>query len=180
MPIPSLLVAQILPPWSSMILRTMESPMPLPPLEEFLVEPVEDVGQIFGRNAFSIILNLNLDKISHILDADIDDTPLFVQIFHRVTDDVVDHPLHLLRIGNHHHIFINIVKISQFNVAGIQLQSHILHTVPEIAGYIDLGEGLWDLIRVDLGIKRQLIDQTIHIIGLVINGADIFVQFFRR
>ena len=77
------------------------------------------------------------------------------------------------------HIFINIVKISQFNVAGIQLQSHILHTVPEIAGYIDLRECIWDLIGVDLGIERQLIDQTIHIVSLVINGADIFVQFFR-
>ena len=46
------------------------------------VEPVENVGQIFGRNAFSIILNLNLDKISHILDADIDNSALLVNILH--------------------------------------------------------------------------------------------------
>ena len=81
------------------------------------VKPVENVRQILGCDAFSVILDLHLDKISHILDPDVDDTPLFVQIFHRVTDDVVDHPLHLLRIGNHHHIFINTKPVPPISLA---------------------------------------------------------------
>ncbi len=45
------------------------------------VKPVKNVRQILGCDALTVILDLHLDKISHILDADIDDTPLFVQIF---------------------------------------------------------------------------------------------------
>ena len=144
------------------------------------VEPVENIRQILGCDAFAVILDLHLDKIAHILDPDVNDTTLFVQIFHGVADDVVDHPLHLLRVGNHHHIFVYIVKISQLDIAGIQFQSHVLHAVTEIAGHVDLGEGIWDLIGIDLGIECQLINQTIHIIGLVVNGTDVFVQLLRR
>ena len=39
-PVPSLLVAQIFPPWSSMIFFTMDKPIPLPPVAEFLEEQV--------------------------------------------------------------------------------------------------------------------------------------------
>ena len=63
------------------------------------------------------------DDINKILDADIDDPPLFVQIFHRVADDVVDHPLHLLRIGNHHHVLIHKVKIAKLDSPCFQFQT---------------------------------------------------------
>ena len=39
-PVFSLLVAQIFPPWSSMIFFTIDRPIPLPPVEEFLEESV--------------------------------------------------------------------------------------------------------------------------------------------
>ena len=79
------------------------------------VEPVKDIWQIFGCNSFSIVLDLHLDEIPVILDADIDNTFFLVQIFHRIADDIVDHTLHLLCIGNDHYVFIYVVKISQFN-----------------------------------------------------------------
>ena len=47
------------------------------------VEPVKYIRQVLSGNAFSIILNLDLDEVSHILDADIDDSLFLVQIFDR-------------------------------------------------------------------------------------------------
>ena len=96
------------------------------------VEPVKDIRQILCSNAFSIIFDLYLDEIPVILDTDIDNALFLVQIFHRITNDIVDHTLHLLCIGDHYHIFIYIVKISQFNTSGFHIQSYFFHTIPEI------------------------------------------------
>ena len=143
------------------------------------VKTVKYVGKILCRNAFSIVLNLNLDKVSHILDPDIDDSFFLVQIFDGIADNVIDHTLHLLCICNDHHILIRIIEISQLNAPCFHIQTHLFQTVLKILGYIDLCKGIRNLICVNLGVKGQLIDQSVHIIGFIINRADISVQLLR-
>ena len=36
-----------------------------------------------------------------------------------------------------------------------------------------------DTVGIDLGIKGQLINKTVHVIGFIINSPDIFIQLFR-
>ena len=54
------------------------------------VEPVEDQRQILGGDALTVILNLHLDEIAHVLDTDIDIALGFVDVFDRIADNIVD------------------------------------------------------------------------------------------
>ena len=98
----------------------------------------------------------------------------------QITDDIIDDTLHLLCIGNDDHVFIHIIEISQLNPPGFHIQPDFFRAVTKIAIYIDPGKGVRDLIGIDLGIKSQLIDQMIHLIGLIINGTHIPVHLLRR
>ena len=59
-------------------------------------------------------LNLNLDKITHILDSDLNDSFRLVHIFDSVADNVMDNAADLLPIGNYHNVFFHVVGIAQF------------------------------------------------------------------
>ena len=85
-------------------------------------------------------------------------------------------PLQLLRVGNHQHILIQIIKIGQTDSLRLQLIAQLLHTVLEIIRHMDLGEGVGNPVGVDLGIKGQLIDQPVHLIGLIVDRVDIAVH----
>ena len=54
------------------------------------VKPVEYIGQILRRNAFSVVLDLYLHKIAVVLQTDVDDSSFLVQIFDRIADDIVE------------------------------------------------------------------------------------------
>ena len=75
---------------------------------------------------------------------------------------------------------VHIIEISQLHAPGLQLQAHLVDAVPEVVGHIDPGKRIGDLVGVDLGIKRQLIDEPVHVVGLMVDGTYIFVQLFRR
>ena len=53
------------------------------------VKAVKNVRQIFRRDSLSVVLDLHLDKISHVLDADIDKALWLVQIFEGISDDIM-------------------------------------------------------------------------------------------
>ena len=45
------------------------------------VETVENIRKLFLSDAFSVVLDLHLDKVTHIQDPDIDDPILFIHVF---------------------------------------------------------------------------------------------------
>ena len=95
-----------------MILRTMERPIPLPPLEEFLdASARKNWSKIAGADLLpqysSVIFDLNLDEITHIFDTDADIAFWLIHIFDRVSDNIVNDSLQLLCIGDHKHIIFN-------------------------------------------------------------------------
>ena len=45
---------------------------------------------------------------------------------------------------------------------------------------MDLVKCIRNSVRIDLGIKSQLIDQPIHLVSFIIDGADISVHLLRR
>ncbi len=76
----------------------MERPIPLPPLVRIpggvcAVKPVENIGQVFGCNSFSVVLNLHLDKIAYVLHPQVD-PPLSaaVHVFEGVAHNVIYKP----------------------------------------------------------------------------------------
>lgn len=47
-------------------------------------ETVKDIGKILGRNAPSVIFDLDLDEIAHIKYPDVDETICFIHVFDRI------------------------------------------------------------------------------------------------
>ena len=144
------------------------------------VEPVENIGQILRRYALPVILYDNLDKIAVILNSDIDNALFLVEIFERISDNIVDYALHLFRIRDNQHILVHIVEIAKLDSPGLHIQADLFHAVPEILSHIDFGKRVWNPVCVNLRVKGQLVDQAVHIVCLVVNRADIFAQLFRR
>ena len=58
-------------------------------------------------------------------DTDIDDTACFVIVFNRITDNVINDPVKLLRIGDQTDIIRNIIQIGQYEVPALQLRPMI-------------------------------------------------------
>ena len=74
------------------------------------VKTVKNIRQILGRNAFSVILDLYLDKVTHVPHTDTQITLGFIQIFDGIADDVVDDTLDLLCVCNDQRILVHIIK----------------------------------------------------------------------
>ena len=96
------------------------------------VKTVKNIWQIFGCDPLAIIFDLNLDKITDILDTDLYDalhSLALVHIFNRIADDIMDHPSDLLSICDHLHITVYVVGIAELYSSRFQFQSHFLCTV---------------------------------------------------
>ena len=52
------------------------------------VKPVENIWQISCGNTSSVVLDLHLNKVTDILDADIDKSLLFIQILDGIADNI--------------------------------------------------------------------------------------------
>ena len=91
----------------------------------------------------------------------------------------MNHTADLLSIRNHLDIFLHIIGIHKLNSLGLHLKSKFLRTVRKIILHIQLAERIRNTIGINLGIKCQLIDQMIHLIGLIINGTYIPVHLLR-
>ena len=82
------------------------------------VKPVKNKSDIPGSDALPVIFHLDLDKIPHIPDAQLDHLGRLIHIFDGIAHDIVDHPADLLAIRNHPDIIIHIIGIQKF-YAGI-------------------------------------------------------------
>ena len=78
-------------------------------------ETVIDSRQILLVNPSPVVTDITLDKISVIRQDHTDLPGLFIQIFHAVRDDVADHLIELLRIGNHPDFLGNPLFIGKLN-----------------------------------------------------------------
>ena len=143
------------------------------------VKTIKNIWQILGCNSLAVILDLHLDKISHILYANLDDSPWFLHIFNGITYNIVDHTANLLAICDDLNILLHIIGIHKFNSPGLHLESQFLRTVRKIVLNIQFTECIRNTVGIDFGVKSQLIDQMIHLIGLVINSAYIPVHLLR-
>ena len=121
------------------------------------VKPVEDIGQILCGDAFAVIFDFNFNEIAYIFDPNINDALFLVQVFHGIADNVVDYPPHLLGIGDHHYIFIRIIKVSQLDSLGFHIQAHFLNAVLKVLGHIDFAVSVGDFVGVNLGVEGQLV-----------------------
>ena len=75
------------------------------------VKTVEHIGKIFRRNSLSVILDLHLNEVAHILYPDIDIAFRLIHILYRITYNIINYPLQLLCICNYYCIRICIIKI---------------------------------------------------------------------
>lgn len=116
----SLLVAHILPPWSSIIFSQLTILFRCLRLQNFSKRPPgrndQNVWQIRCCNTPAIILNLHLDKIANILDTDVDKPSLLVQIFNGISNNIVNHSAKLFRIRNDLCRSIRIIKVCQSDI----------------------------------------------------------------
>ena len=144
------------------------------------VETVENLRQILRRNSLSVVLNLHLHKISDITQTDVNDFMALIHVFDGIAYNVIDDTLDLLRIRDDDRVVLEIIKVCQIHMLRVKLQIQFFHTVIEIIRDMDFRERIRNAVRVNLGIKRQLIDQTVHLIRFVVNGADVAVHLLRR
>ena len=144
------------------------------------VKTVKNIRQILGGNPLAVILDLHLDKITHILHPKLDDPPWLLHILNGITHDIMDHTADLLTIRNNLHTLLHIIGIHKLDPPGLHLKPKLLRTIRKIILHIQLAERIRNTVGIDLGIKGQLIDQMIHLIGLIINGTHIPVHLLRR
>ena len=85
----------------------------------------------------------------------------------------MDHTADLLTIRNNLHTLLHIIGIHKLDPPGLHLKPKLLRTIRKIILHIQLAERIRNTVGIDLGIKGQLIDQMIHLIGLIINGTHI-------
>ena len=103
-----------------------------------------------------------------------------IHIFYAVTDNIIDDLLHLLRIRDDHGIGRYQIRIVQLDTPLLQIQSDFFHTVAEIIRHVDPVEIVRDPVIINSGISGQLVDQTIHINGFIVDGLDVFIHLLRR
>ena len=103
-----------------------------------------------------------------------------VHIFDGIAYNIIDDTLDLLRIRDDDRVVLEIIKVCQIHMLRVKLQIQFLHAVIKIIRNVNLGKRIRNAVRVNLGIKRQLIDQTVHLIRFVVNGADVAVHLLRR
>ena len=144
------------------------------------VKTVKNIRQILGGNTLAVILDLHLNKITHILHTKLDDPPWLLHILNGITHDIMDHTADLLTIRNNLHTLLHIIGIHKLDPPGLHLKPKLLRTIRKIILHIQLAERIRNTVGIDLGIKGQLIDQMIHLIGLIINGTHIPVHLLRR
>ena len=144
------------------------------------VETVKDIDQVLCLDSFSVVLDLHLDEVSCIQHPKLDAAHGLVHIFDTVVHNVVDDPLDLLRIGNDARIPGDIHLIGKRDVLLLQVYGQLLCTVVKEIHHIQPRKIVGDPVRIDLGIERQLIDQPVHVIGLIVDRADVAVHFLRR
>ena len=98
----------------------------------------------------------------------------------QITDDIIDDTLDLLRVGDDLYVLIHIVEISQLDILFLQLQGKLLYAIRKVSIHINPVKGVRDPVRINLGIEGQLIDQPLHVIGLIVNSTDVLFLLFRR
>jgi len=103
-----------------------------------------------------------------------------IHIFYAVTDNIIDDLLHLLRIRDDNCVRRYQIRIVQLDPPLLQIQSDFFHTVAEIIRDVDPVEIVRDPVIINSGISGQLVDQTIHINGFIVDGLDVFVHLLRR
>ena len=91
----------------------------------------------------------------------------------------MDHPLDLLRVRDDLHVLLHIVEIAELHTPLLQLQSQILGAVVKVVVHREGVKIVGDAVRVDLGVEGQLVDESVHLPRLVVDGADIFFQLLR-
>ena len=128
----------------------------------------------------SVILNLYLNKITDILDPDVDVFVRLVHVLDRITNNIVDHTAQLLRIRDNQRIRRRIVEVGQSDAFCLKIKSNFFHTILEILIHIQLCKIVRNTIRINLGIKCQFIDKHIHLVSFIVYGSHIFINFFRR
>ena len=104
----------------------------------------------------------------------------FVDIFYTVADNIIYDLLHLLRIRNDNCVRFHQIGIVQLHIPLLQIQPYLLHTVSEIIRHVDAVEVIGNPIVVYAGIIGQLVDKPFHVVGLVVDGLDVFVHLLRR
>ena len=146
------------------------------------VKTIENVRNITLGNSFSVVLYLNPDRVHLIQNAKINlpASVLAFQILHTVADDIVNDPLHLLRIRNHLRSGSRQVHIVESDSPALQIHADLFDAVTKIIRYVDFSKMIGDAVIVDPGIQRQLVDQIVHIVRFIQDGADIVVLLFAR
>ena len=144
------------------------------------VEPLEYLRQVLLGDALAVVLNLDPDGLRLVQNPDIDRPPGLIHVLHAVADDIVDDLLHLLRIRDDHRVRLHQVGIVQLDAPLLQVQPHLLHAVPEIVCYVYPMEIIRNPVVIYPRVIGQLIDQPLHVVGLVVDGLDVFVHLLRR
>ena len=144
------------------------------------VEPVKHIRQIPRRDPPAVVLQLHLNKIPDVLDPDIDQSPLFIQIFDRIANNIINYPPQLFRVRDNLHRLIHIIKISQPDILFLKIQTDFLDTIAKIVCDIQPREVIRNAVRIDLGVERELINQRVHLIRLAVNRPDVALMLFRR
>ncbi len=143
------------------------------------VKAVKDFGQVAGGNALAVVLDLDADAVVLIEDAEIDPALLFIHIFYTISHNIVNDTFHLLGIRDDHGLRRDKIRVIELEAAGFHVHADLLDTVAEIISDIDPVEIVGDAVALKAGVEGQLIDQAVHVVGLVVDREYILFLLLR-
>ena len=101
---------------------------------------------------------------------------LLVTVLNRIADDVVDDAPHLLGVSNDSDLAAECRRIGKEKPLRLGLEPQVFGAIRKELGRRQNRKVIGNAIRIDFGIKGEFVDQMIHLVCLVIDGADIAVH----